>query len=107
MVLHDIASDINKRLMVKENSSDIPATLSMPEHMFKKISDKLNRILLDVYKENKPKDIKMFDILMALNPYFDYKYMVNTLLDTKIINIVKNEMKDKVVQKNAKKTSNQ
>ena len=107
MILKDIAGEINRRLMIKQNASDIPATLNMPEHMFKKISDKLNTILMDIYNENKDNsEIRMFDILMALNPYFDYAYMVNTLLDKKIIALIKVEMKDKVVLKNVKKKSN-
>ena len=106
MILKDIASEVNRRLMIKQNASDTPATLSMPEHMFKKISVKLNTILMDIYTENKGTDIRMFDILMSLNPYFDYSYMVDTLLDKKIITLIKNEMKDKIVVKNDKKKNN-
>lgn len=103
MILKDIASEINTRLMIKESSSDIPVTLSMPEHTFKKVSDKFNRILLDLYKENKRNDIKMFDILMSLSPYFDFSYMVENILSDKIIKIVRSEMKDKVGITNGKK----
>ena len=106
MILKDIAGEVDKRLMIKQSASDIPATLSMPEHMFKKISTKLNNILMDIYIENKENNIRMFDIVMSLDQYFDFAYMVNTLLDKKIISIIKLEMKDKVVLKNVKKKNN-
>ena len=106
MILKDIAGEVDRRLMIKQSASDIPATLSMPEHMFKKISTKLNNILMDIYIENKENNIRMFDIVMSLDQYFDFAYMVNTLLDKKIISIIKLEMKDKVVLKNVKKKNN-
>ena len=61
---------------------------------------------MDIYIENKENNIRMFDIVMSLDQYFDFAYMVNTLLDKKIISIIKLEMKDKVVLKNVKKKNN-
>ena len=99
MILKDIAGEVDRRLMIKQSASDIPATLSMPEHMFKKISTKLNNILMDIYIENKENNIRMFDIVMSLDQYFDFAYMVNTLLDKKIISIIRKHKINKLLLK--------
>jgi hypothetical protein len=103
MIFREIAPEINKRLSIKRNSTDIPVTLNMPEHMFKKISGKLNDILMELYNENREHDLKMTDIILALDSHFDYAYLVDTLLDKKILSILKTELKDKLVIKNVKK----
>lgn len=102
----NIADELNGMLMTKQNADDIPVTLNMPEHMFKKVSNKFNRCLIELYNKYKSKDVKMFDILMSLDPYFEFGYMVENILDKKIINHVRKEIKAKEVLKNDTQKNN-
>lgn len=97
-----ISSEIEKRLMMKRSDDDVVATLSMPEHKFKKISDKFNDVILDVYNEYKDSGVKMTDILLDLRAHFEIEYMVAKLLNKKIKTIVKKEYTDLGTQNDTK-----
>jgi len=85
--------DINKGLITKRFDGDIQTTLNIPEHKFKKIAEKFNHVLKDVYDKNFDKDVKMFHILLSLQDYFDMKWLVDNVLSGSNREIVTVEMK--------------
>jgi hypothetical protein len=100
----NLAKEIETLLMTKRSEDDVVATLSMPEHKFKKISDKFNDVLIEVYNNHKNDGIRMRDILLSLHAHFEIEYMVETLLNIRIKDIVKTEYSTNIV--NAHDTKN-
>ena len=105
---------MNELLMKKRHDDDLSVTLNIPEHKFKKISEKFNYALYTLYKKYVDNDVKMFHILLALHEYFELEKLVDDILDNKNKKIVKTELADeyhvnatrKGRKSNDKKTSN-
>jgi len=89
-VIH-ISTEIEQLLMTKRSDNDDVATLAMPEHKFKKMSDKLNDSIYSVYTKYKDTGLKMSDIILGLRLHFDIEYLVEKLLNKKIKAIIKKE----------------
>jgi len=87
----NISAEIEQLLMTKRSDNDDVATLSMPEHKFKKMSDKLNDSILTVYNKYKESGLKMSDIIIELRLHFEIEYLVDKLLNKKIKAIIKKE----------------
>lgn len=87
----NVSSEIEQLLMTKRFDNDEVATLSMPEHKFKKISDKLNDCILIVYNKYKDTGLKMCDIILEMRTHFEIEYLVDKLLNKKIKAIIKKE----------------
>lgn len=79
--------------MEKRFPDDVQTTLNIPEHKFKKISEKFNYALKSVYDENVDRDVKMFHILLSLQNYFDMKWLIDNITDEENKQIIKTEMK--------------
>lgn len=86
-----ISTEIEQLLMTKRSDNDDVATLSMPEHKFKKMSDKLNDSIYTIYIKYKDTGLKMSDIILDLRLHFDIEYLVEKLLNKKIKAIIKKE----------------
>ena len=80
----NISNEIEQLLMTKRSEYDIVATLSIPEHKFKKISDKLNDSIISVYNKYNVNGLKMSDIILELRLHFEIEYLVDKLLNKKI-----------------------
>ena len=76
----NISNEIEQLLMTKRSEYDIVATLSIPEHKFKKISDKLNDSIISVYNKYNVNGLKMSDIILELRLHFEIEYLVDKLL---------------------------
>jgi hypothetical protein len=87
----NISNEIEQLLMTKRSEDDIVATLSIPEHKFKKISDKLNDSIISVYNKYNVNGLKMSDIILELRLHFEIEYLVDKLLNKKIKAIIKKE----------------
>jgi len=84
--------DINDKLMTKRTPDDIQSKLNIPEHKFKKISEKFNHALREVYNEHSENEVLMFHILLSLQEYFDMEWLVKNVLDDDNEAIVLGEM---------------
>lgn len=86
--------EINEILMKKRNKDDVRITLNIPEHKFKKNSEKFNYALKSIYEKYKDdeEDVKLFHLLLSLQEYFDMEWLVENILDDTNKKIVKSEM---------------
>jgi hypothetical protein len=84
--------EINSLLMMKRFDGDVQESLHIPEHKFKKISEKFNYAIKTVYTNHIEKDIKMFHIILSLQNYFDMQWLIDNVLDNDNIKIVSDEM---------------
>lgn len=102
---NDFVDDINEKLSEKRTPDDIQSSLSIPEHKFKKISEKFNYALKAVYDNNKENDVKMFHIILSLQNYFtDMNTLVDNILNEENKEIIEIEMNEEYnIEKNTKK----
>jgi len=84
--------EINSLLMEKRFDGDVQESLHIPEHKFKKISEKFNYVLKTVYTNHIEEDIKMFHIILSLQNYFDMQWLTDNVLDNDNRKIVSDEM---------------
>ena len=109
----NFVKEINELLMTKRHPDDVSFTLHIPEHKFKKVSEKFNYALSTTYEKYKDMDVKLFHIILSLQEYFEMDTLVSTILDPKLTRIIKKEMqeeyhisgKSRRRKTNAKKTS--
>ena len=88
-------NEINEILMIKRSPDDVdPFTLHMPEHKFKKNAEKFNYALNTVYDRYKDTDVKLFNIILSLQEFFEMDLLVHHILDPKLKKIVKSEMEE-------------
>lgn len=81
--------------MTKRSVDDVdPFTLHIPEHKFKKNSEKFNYALTTVYDRYKDKDVKLFHIILSLQEFFEMELLIHQILDSKLRKIVKKEMEE-------------
>ena len=86
--------EINDLLMKKRTDNDIQTTLSIPEHKFKKISEKFNYALKAVYELHREQEAKMFHILLSLQNNFDMQMLIDDVLDDENREVVIAEMNE-------------
>jgi hypothetical protein len=96
--------EINEILMTKRTDDDTRLTLNIPEHKFKKNSEKFNFALRSIYdKYRVEEDIKLFHLLLALQEYFDMDWLVENILDESNNALIRQEMIDEYsIDPNAK-----
>jgi hypothetical protein len=95
--------EINQILMTKRTEDDSRITLNIPEHKFKKNSEKFNHAVKTVYERYVDEDMKMFHLLLSLQEYFDMEWLVENVLDDDNTKIIKSEMlKEYNIDVNAK-----
>lgn len=98
--------EINEILMTKRSPDDVdPFTLHIPEHKFKKNSEKFNYALTTVYDRYKDKDVKLFHIILSLQEFFEMDLLVQHILEPKLKKIVKREMEDEYHIKSSRRRS--
>lgn len=85
-------SIINDMLMTQRSSDDVILSLTLPEHKFKKHSEKLNWVLKEIYKLYQTNGIKMFHLVLSLQDYFDVVWLKENILDNEVLSIVQTEM---------------
>ena len=83
---NDFIDQIHKKLLLEGIS------INMPEHKFKKVSDKFNEVLRQVYEDNKARKIEMQHILISLSDYFDMAWLKENVLDDENIALIQSEM---------------
>ena len=83
---NDFLEQVHKKLLLNGIS------INMPEHKFKKVSDKFNEVLREVYNENRNRKIEMQHILISLSDYFDMTWLKDNVLDDANINLIQSEM---------------
>lgn len=104
----NFVNEINQILVTKRTESDVSVTLNIPEHKFKKISEKFNYALSIVYEKYKDQDVKMFHILLSLHDYFEMEKLVEEILNIKNKKIIKTELqKEYNVKATKRKTTKQ
>lgn len=97
----NFVKEINEILMVRRSPDDVdPFTLYMPEHKFKKNSEKFNYALTTVYEKYKDQDVKLFHIILSLQEFFDMEPLVHNILEPKLRRLVKTEMETAYHMKN-------
>jgi len=96
-------NEMNEILMKKRDENDVSVTLSIPEHKFKKVSEKFNYALHTIYKKYVDNEVKMFHILLSMQEYFEIDKLVNEILDDKNTKIVKKELADEYHVKSSRK----
>jgi len=88
----DYVDEINQILMTKRTDDDSRITLNIPEHKFKKNSEKFNYAITVIYNRYDVDDIKMFHLLLSLQEYFDMEWLVSNILNDENKAIIKDEM---------------
>lgn len=88
----DYVDEINQILMTKRTEDDVRITLNIPEHKFKKNSEKFNYALKFIYDKYQEQDMKMFHLLLSLQEYFDMEWLVENILNPTNKKLVKKEM---------------
>jgi len=86
-------NEINDFLMEKRMEGDVQITLTIPEHEFKKTSEKFNYAIKSVYEKHIDSGIKMFHIILSLHNYFDMHWLIKNILDNSNKKIITEEMK--------------
>ena len=76
-------------------------SINMPEHKFKKTSDFFNLALREVYDNNKPREVKMYYILLSISEYFDMEWLKENVLDTANLELIESEL---IIEFNVKHT---
>lgn len=91
----DYVQEINDILMSKRDANDVRITLNIPEHKFKKNSDKFNFALSEIYNKynNEEEEIKLFHILLSLQEYFDMEWLVENILSDVNKKLITDEIK--------------
>jgi len=91
----DYVKEINDILMSKRDANDVRITLNIPEHKFKKNSDKFNFALSLIYNKynNEEEEIKLFHILLSLQEYFDMDWLVGNILSEDNKKLITDEIK--------------
>ncbi len=84
--INDFTEQVNRKLLLDGIS------INMPEHKFKKVSDRFNEVLREVYEDNRHKKIEMHHILISLSDYFDMVWLKENVLDEKNIELIQSEM---------------
>lgn len=90
----DYIEELNELLMTKRHPDDDVFTIHIPEHKFKKVSEKFNYALFTLYDKYKHMDVKLFHIVLSLQEYFEMDALVNNVLDAKLTKIIKAEMNE-------------
>ena len=70
--------------MAKRTDDDASISLNIAEHKFKKHAEKLNWVLMEIYKQYQDSGIKMFHLILALQDYFDMGSLHATILNSEI-----------------------
>lgn len=78
--------------MTKRTGDDSRITLNIPEHKFKKNSEKFNYAVKTIYDRYSEGEMKMFHLLLSLQEYFDMEWLVSNILNDENKSIVKAEM---------------
>lgn len=75
---------INEKLLAKRTEDDVSISLNIAEHKFKKHAEKLNWVLMEIYKQFQDTGIKMFHLILALQDYFDMASLHANILNPEI-----------------------
>lgn len=78
--------------MEKRKEGDVQITLTVPEHEFKKTSEKFNYAIKSVYEKHFDAGIKMFHIILSLHNYFDMHWLIKNILNDSNKKIITTEM---------------
>lgn len=82
---------INEKLLAKRTDDDVSISLNIAEHKFKKHAEKLNWVLMEIYKQFQDTGIKMFHLILALQDYFDVVWLYEHIITPEIKSIILTE----------------
>ena len=85
-------NEINELLVRKRNDADESFTINIPEHKFKKHSEKFNWALRHVYETHLEEDVRMFHLILSLQEYFEVDWLIENVVNKANKAKIKEEM---------------